>query len=284
MQLLKTVLAHHSLDEFFEKFFNRLPLAVAGSAHHLRDYLNWQVVQEILEQKKSVLRIVKNGQMIRDHALVSFPEAKKDYLAGHTLVIKNSERSHPQLKNLADEFAAFFSAAIDIQVFISPKNTIGFGWHYDVEDVFIFQTQGCKHFTLRQNTLHPAPTLESLPQDLAFEKEQSTLYVNVTLKEGDWLYIPAGWWHQAHTTDEESMHISLGVLSKTALNILPLLIKELAQNSSWRTRLPLYKEFTSLDAEIEFYQEGMEGLAKILVAKMSNPQVIKDLLSALRPI
>ncbi|HLT23091.1 MAG TPA: cupin domain-containing protein, partial [Bacteriovoracaceae bacterium] len=211
-----------------------------------------------------------------------FQEAEDYYRNGHTLVIRHSEKSHPKLKALAEEFSTFFHNPVDIQVFCSPRQTMGFGWHYDVEDVFIFQTQGEKHFTLRQNTVHPSPTLISLPKDLGYEKETSDLFVNVTLKAGDWLYIPSGWWHQAQTRDEESMHISLGVLSTSAVNILSHLQKELALNPSWRTRLPLHKEFASPEDEISFYQEGMIGLGKHITEKMADPKFIKSLLNSLR--
>ncbi|MFA5583487.1 MAG: cupin domain-containing protein [Bacteriovoracaceae bacterium] len=282
MKALKTVLNDHSLEEFFNKFFNRLPLATSSSAHLYKDHLNWEVMESIIKEKKSILRIVKNGEMIKDYADISFQEAEDYYRNGHTLVIRHSEKSHPKLKELALEFSTFFHNPVDIQVFCSPAQTMGFGWHYDVEDVFIFQTQGEKHFTLRQNTIHSSPTLLSLPKDLGYEKEKSDLFVNVTLKAGDWLYIPSGWWHKAHTEKEGSMHISLGVLPKSAVNILTHLEKELALNPSWRTRLPLYKEFSSPDEEISFYQEGMIGLGKHLTEKMSDPEFIRSLLKSLR--
>lgn len=282
MQVLSTVLGSHNLDEFLEKFFNRLPLVTSGYAKDYQDHLNWKVIEEILKEKKSILRIVKNAQMVKDYANCSFQEARDYYNSGHSLVIKNSEKSHPLLHNLAVQFSSFFFGAVDIQVFCTPPQSVGFGWHYDVEDVYIFQTQGSKHFTLRQNTVHPNPTLTSLPKDLGFEKEKSDLFVNVTLKEGDWLYIPSGWWHKAETTDEGSMHISLGVLAKSAIDILPHLKKELSQNFSWRTRLPLYHKFSSPEEEVTFYQEGMKELGEHLVSKASDPEFIKYLLLALR--
>lgn len=284
MQILKTVLQEKTVDEFFSKFFGRLPLVVPGSAKPFEDHLNWSVLAEILSEKKSILRIVKNGEMVKDYAECEIQHAKKYHQTGHTLVIKNAEKSHPLLKNLAQEFSSFFYAPVDIQLFCSPTDTSGFTWHYDVEDVFVFQTQGSKHFTLRQNTLHPSPSMASLPKDLGFEKEQSDLFINVTLAAGDWLYIPAGWWHKAHTTDQESMHISLGVLSRSAIDILPLLTKELAENFSWRTRLPLHQSFSSSEQEVAFYQEGMTKLSHHLVSKMSDPQFIKYLLSSLREV
>lgn len=282
MQILKAVLGSHSLEEFLSKHFHRLPLATSGNAKDFKGHLNWEVVEKILQKKTSILRIVKDEKMVKDFADVNFQEAYDYYQAGHTLVIKNAEKSHPLLESMAKSFSSFFYGAVDIQVFCSPKRSRGFTWHYDVEDVFIFQTQGSKHFTLRQNTFHPQPILASLDKDLGFDKESSKLFIEVDLKEGDWLYIPSGWWHKAETFEEESMHISLGVMPTTACDMLTHLEKELAQNPSWRTRFPLHHQFSSVEEEVAFYQEGIRELGEHLVKKMSDPDFIKNLLEGLR--
>ena len=282
MDILNNVLGELPLDSFLTKYFHHFPLSVPSTAGDYRQYLNWSVIEAILQERKSMLRIVKEGRMVHDDAKLSFAEVKDLYSSGHTLVIKNSERSHPKLSFLAQQFSDYFFAPVDIQVFCSPPHTHGFGWHYDVEDVFIFQTEGMKKFSLRQNTIHPHPTTFSTPKDLGYENEKSELYIETTLLAGDWLYIPAGWWHRAWTAEEGSMHISLGMMSKTAIDILPILIKELAKNSFWRTRLPLYQRFASKEEEVAFYQEGMKELGKDLMQKLAELKGIDDILNKLR--
>lgn len=282
MEILKNVLGELSLDVFLQKYFNHIPLSLPHSANDYRKYLNWSVVEAILQEKKSMIRVVKEGRMVLDDAKLSYAEARDLHTSGHTLVIKNSERSHSYLQELAEQFSSYFFAPVDIQVFCSPAQTHGFGWHYDVEDVFIFQTEGMKKFSLRQNTIHPHPTTFSTPKDLGFENEKSDIYIETTLLAGDWLYIPAGWWHRAWTVEEDSMHISLGVMSKTAIDIIPILIKELSQNSFWRTRLPLHQKFMSKEEEVIFYQQGMEELSKDIVRKLTERSSIEELLTKLR--
>ena len=282
MEILHTVLGQLWPQTFLQKHLYHLPLCVPASAMAYCHYLNWQVIEEILQEKKSMLRVVKAGEMVQDDAKLSFAQARSLFDSGHTLVIKNSEKSHAGLRFLAGEFSSYFVAPVDIQIFSSPAHTHGFGWHYDVEDVFIFQTEGMKKFSLRQNTTHSHPTLVSTPKDLGFEKEKSEIYFEVTLKQGDWLYIPAGWWHRAWTENEASMHISLGVMSRAAVDILPILTNELAQNIFWRTRLPLYQEFSNKEDEVAFYQEGMKELGKELMRKLTDEKSIREILDQLR--
>jgi CheY-like chemotaxis protein len=74
-----------------------------------------------------------------------------------------------QLQTMAEAFAQFFHSPVDIQVYLTPGQSQAFGWHYDLEEVFIIQVQGCKEYTLRQNTVNPFPVWDTMPADLHFE-------------------------------------------------------------------------------------------------------------------
>ena len=55
---------------------------------------------------------------------------------------------------------------------------------------------------------------ETLPADMKYEREQMPL-LKCPLAAGDWLYIPAGYWHMGHS-EEASLTLSIGVMSPTA--------------------------------------------------------------------
>ena len=90
-----------------------------------------------------------------------------------------------------------------------PLCAPGFGWHYDAEDVFIAQTAGEKDYYFRENTVEadtPFP-----PKDFqAYHAETSALQT-AHLVAGDFLYIPARWWHMA-LCREDALSISVGVM------------------------------------------------------------------------
>lgn|GEM_PF-2375840 len=50
------------------------------------------------------------------------------------------------------------------------------------------------------------------PVDAFFNQEEKRTEWRCWLKEGDWLYIPAGYWHKAQAVTE-SWHMSVGVMS-----------------------------------------------------------------------
>jgi ribosomal protein L16 Arg81 hydroxylase len=94
-------------------------------------------------------------------------------------------------------------------VFATPAGTHGFGWHYDLEDVFIAQTAGVKDYYFRPNTVE-ADTPFPPPDFSGYHKETSPL-MTATLVPGDFLYVPSRWWHMA-LCKEDALSISVGLM------------------------------------------------------------------------
>jgi ribosomal protein L16 Arg81 hydroxylase len=274
MQILKALLGETSLETFLNKNFTRLPYSAPDAARPLASYLDWTVVQKVLESKKATLRIVKDGAVTVDSEQMSYDQARKHYFEGNTLVLRYAEKGHSLLKSLADDFAAPFRTEVDIQLYCTPAGHNAFGWHYDIEEVFVIQTKGSKEYTLRPNTVHPKPLLSSVPKDMGYENENGEQVLKVLMQAGDWLYIPSGWWHIART-QSESMHISVGLMPRSAVDVLELLPKYLCKNAYWRSRLPVHKNFNDQDEEVAFYQEAMQSLAADLKHQMSSREFIQ---------
>ncbi|MES2525831.1 MAG: cupin domain-containing protein [Bdellovibrionota bacterium] len=277
MKTLQKLLGDTSLENFLDKHFTRLPFSRPHGADEFRHLLNWETVKSIIAEDKSVLRIVKDGKMVSDYVKLSFDEVKIRQIEGSTLLVRFAERSDSRLREIAEDFARSFHTEVDIQLYCTPENHNAFGWHYDVEEVFILQCQGSKHYTIRPNTIHPNPLLKSIPKDQGYERESSKTAIQVTLEEGDWLYIPSGWWHRAETR-KESMHISIGLMPRSALDLIEAFPEFLAQDVFWRTRMPIHNDFASEEEEIVFYQEAIEKLGMNLTKQFSNEAFIKDFL------
>jgi len=277
MEYLKSMLGN-DFNQFLGKHFSRLPYSCTGAAKNFTHLLNWKVIDGIFKAKKSVLRIVQDGKMIQDYVEIDFDQAKIHHGRGETLLIRYAEKSDSDLKKLADDFSHSFHTPVDIQLYCTPEGHNAFGWHYDVEEVFIIQASGSKHYTLRPNTIHPLPLVQSIQKNQGYHDEKSELKIEVTLKEGDFLYIPSGWWHMARTR-QESMHISIGLMPSSALDILTFLPEHLAPMPFWRTRMPIHQVFASAEEENLFYSDAMLKIAEELKNAVSKPEFIEAFLS-----
>jgi len=97
----------------------------------------------------------------------------------------------------------------------SGAQSPSFGWHYDFEDVFIAQTAGVKDYYFRANTVALDAVLGDKLDFTSFRNERSPL-MSARLAAGDWLYLPARWWHLVKCV-QESLSISVGVMSPSEL-------------------------------------------------------------------
>lgn len=249
------------LQDFLENTFQRQPFSLPDRARPFEHLLDWDVVREVIEAKRSFLRIIKDGRMVLDDARCGFDEALGYYREGCTLLLRYAERSHAGLAELAGEFTGGFHTPVDIQAYCTPAGEQAFLWHYDVEEVFILQTRGAKAYEIRPNTVHPNPLLNSIPDDLQYERERTPLKVGALIAEGDWLYIPSGWWHIART-QAESMHLSVGLLPTANLKLFEFLTGFLAQDPMWRMRLPLF--IPDPPEETRYYDALLKSLSKAL--------------------
>ena len=144
--------------------------------------------------------------------------------------MRHAERHDPRILALAKDFEREFAAPVNIHIYATPGGQFGFGWHYDAEDVFILQTTGRKEYLLRKNTVQPWPLEETLPQDMRYEREIMPL-MRCALEAGDWLYIPAGYWHMANA-EQTAISLAIGVMSHAAIEVLDLLRSDCRNRSS----------------------------------------------------
>ena len=234
--MLSQLLGSIPPQTFLDDYFYKLPLAMAGGCRHLVQLGSWQTVLELLAHPEVDVLVGRDGQSRPGDT--PRPDQARELLAeGYTIGIRHAERHHSGLAALAAEFHAEFAAPVDVHLYVTPAARAGFGWHYDAEDVFILQTLGSKVWSLRKNTVNPWPLVETTPADMRYRAESMPL-LRCQLAAGDWLYIPNGYWHSTQA-GEESISLSVGLTSPTALDLCDALRSRLLDSLRWRQRLPL---------------------------------------------
>jgi ribosomal protein L16 Arg81 hydroxylase len=246
---------------FVERYLHQLPIAVPQGAEHLKALGTLDVLDAIAAHPEAKVQRSRGGEWWPGDKRPPPGELRQSLADGWTIFVRHAERCHPRLQELAEKFGRAFQAPIDVHLFCTPPAAAGFGWHYDVEDVFILQTHGSKTYGLRKNTVNPWPLVETTPDNLCYEAERS-LAMECQLSAGDWLYIPPGYWHAAKADPgaAESISLSVGIMSATAIDLLDLLRPALVESLRWRQRLPLTGPLSGL-SEIE----ARERLRELLV-------------------
>eukprot|EP00873_Tetraselmis_striata_P000117 jgi/Tetstr1/420381/TSEL_011497.t1 len=161
-------------------------------------------------------------------ARLAAAEAQRAFEAGFTIAIRGLAYRSEGARALVSEIGAEVGLFAGVNAYLTPPGATGLPAHYDDHDVLVLQLSGAKLWRLRAPA-HPGVTLPRLyePREavrsLTRESGGSTPGVQeVLLQEGDALYVPRGWAHQATAppADPErgaseppppSLHLSLGL-------------------------------------------------------------------------
>lgn len=265
--VLETLLGDFSTSNFFDDYYLRLPFSLPSRAVPFRHLGTWEVLREILLQPLADVLVGRGGERWKGSSCPSPDLARELLQQGFTIGARHVQRYHAGLEALAKDFENVFHAPVDIHLYGTAGGQLGFGWHYDAEEVFVLQTEGEKRWQLRKNTVNPWPVLEALPRNQDYERELMPV-LDCSLSAGDWLYIPSGYWH-ATQAGNESFSLSIGIRPETALDLLDYLRHSLLSNLEWRQRLPVPHGSLS---EQEFVKSRLQKVAAELGTQL--PQLI----------
>jgi ribosomal protein L16 Arg81 hydroxylase len=274
--ILDRLLGDMPAGQFLDEYYLRLPYSRAGGYREWTVLGSWQVIERILAQPGVDAIVGRLGKQWEGEGPPSAETARRLAAEGYTLGIRHAQRHDAGLAELAAEFRAALAAPIDVHLYCTPAGQPGFGWHYDAEEVFVLQTHGDKEWWLRKNTVNPWPLVETIPQDQRHEREIMPVF-RCTLKAGDWLYIPSGYWHKT-AAGGESISLSVGVLAPSGIDVLDLARQQLLSSLRWRGRLPAAGAAAPHEEaqRIEQYRNHLAELAADLGRLFSQEQFIRQ--------
>ncbi len=272
---LQRLLSGMTVRHFIERYFHQIPYARAEGCHDLLSVTPTALCDRILVTPGIDQLVIRDGR-----PLPVPPEGDwHDWLRmGCTVRVRHAERADPAVQALADDFAQIFGAPIDVHLYATASEATSLHWHYDVEDVFVLQLAGSKTWLLRKNTVNPWPLLEQMPEDLRFEREQMPV-TSYLLEAGGWLYVPNGYWH-ATKAGAESISLSVGVSSPTALRVFDCLRTRLLDDLRWRQRIPARTPlagWTNAEAQTDS-SPIFADLASHVAGLLTDPQFISECL------
>lgn len=221
MSILEELLAPLTFSSFSQNYITQeIPYATPEKALFFKDCVPLSLINKILESHHNDCWLPLHGRLPDDASLNTGTLSKEQFLDGfrnrRTLLIRHAERAHPVMRTIAQDFQSLFHCPIDLQIYCTPAQQEGFEWHYDLDEVFVIQTFGQKEFRLRKNTTSPRPLDRKASQRDYFLQEPPCPETRCWLKAGDWLYIPAGYWHKAQAITD-SIHLSVGVHTSETL-------------------------------------------------------------------
>ncbi len=161
------------------------------------------------------------------------------YADGATLVLQSVHRMHPPVARFCRDLASELGHATQCNAYVTPGGAHqGFDFHHDTHDVFVLQVSGRKRWIVHEPVVRLP--LSSQPQAGAhLVAGGAEPLLDVELEAGDALYLPRGYVHAALTTDEHSVHLTVGVLTTTWFDVLTDAVSLAGADEQFRDALPL---------------------------------------------
>jgi len=232
--VLSYLIQPNSAESFFGRYWETSPFVVSErSGEHYAPLLTRAQLESFLEGedlRHPPVRLARLGGVdqlaylksrsyghFRVDGLIDSNALFGEFATGASIVIDQANAVFSSLGRCAAALERFTGLRAQASVFLTPANAQSFKVHFDPHGVFVLQVAGKKVWRLFDQ---PAqwPLLEAFDPEAPPADHQISL--EVELVPGDMLYVPRGHFHQVVTTASDSIHISLGVMPLTWIEVL----------------------------------------------------------------
>jgi ribosomal protein L16 Arg81 hydroxylase len=236
-----------STQEFFSSYWEKKHLVLSRqSPDTYRELLSLDDVDRALTEMGSRYPDISlaTGEKVTSAAEFTFADGSIDPVAvfklfskGTSIVLSNMQRKLPRLTALCRSLTAETSIPFQTNLYLTPPRSQGFRLHYDTHDVFILQIAGSKNWRIYDSPVELPARGRGYS---AYKQEPGALSDKFVLQQGDLLYMPRGWYHEAISDESTSLHITLGANSVTWSDFLfEALALACLKDVSFRRSLPV---------------------------------------------
>ncbi|MBT4880760.1 MAG: hypothetical protein HOI80_03205 [Alphaproteobacteria bacterium] len=257
------------IEEFFEVYYDKKPLHIPFQSKNKDEYevltslMTWEKLNQILNMtsvwSSTSLQLHLENKPINP-SLYCYPAIDRNQQQilqpnstqivtfleqGASLVCNDIDSLLPDLSHIANLLERTFSSKIQANLYCSWKEKQAFHSHFDTHEVFVFHTVGEKRWLVydgREVNPISHPTFLKMRNEARAEQKKGDVLLDITLKPGDFLYIPRGQYHDALATSEGTVHISFGGSPLIGLDLLSYLFEKGLSSEFLRNYIPPHKQ------------------------------------------
>ncbi|VVE39238.1 hypothetical protein PPN31114_04063 [Pandoraea pneumonica] len=213
-----------SKDDFYSNYFEKIPLHLSRIVPS--DVYSWSDLSEtiygvnltgdfdIKMHMNGVLGVYQYTEKYQDiydvKVRISTSRVESLLKDGATLLINRMDLKDATIASICHEVSDYLNVKTVANAYAAFGGKGTFGRHWDTHDVIAVQMIGRKAWKVFPPTLpYPLDHQKSKYRKDECPEEPS---IELVLEQGDALYIPRGWWHEATPIDaQETFHIAVGL-------------------------------------------------------------------------
>ena len=272
------------VDGFLERHWARAPLLheEPGGFDDLASFDDLDRMVASLGLHASNLRMVSDGKTLPvaryttapsdssrgTDRLVSPAKVYERFTEGATIVLESLHRYWEPLTDFCRDLELALGHRLQVNAYITPPSSQGFDVHRDTHDVFVLQVSGSKHW-------------------IVYDRDDDTeALIDREIERGSALYIPTGFPHAATTGSGASAHLTVGILTRDATEIVRAIAKLAEEEPVFKERLPAgaASDPTALRALVESNLDELRAwLDKVDVDELTS-RVARTVMSSAQPL
>jgi bifunctional lysine-specific demethylase and histidyl-hydroxylase NO66 len=157
-----------------------------------------------------------------------------EFAQGATLVLQGLHLHWSPAALYCRALEASLGCPVQANAYLTPSTARGFAVHHDTHDVFVLQVSGRKRWRLYEPVLELPLKHQRWSPELG---DPGPPIDELILEAGQTLYLPRGWPHEATTSKDESLHLTIGMHPTTRIDALRMALDSCADDPEFRRSL-----------------------------------------------
>jgi 50S ribosomal protein L16 3-hydroxylase len=266
-----------SLQTFLRDYWQKKPLVIRNALPQFINPLAADELAGLALEEEVESRIVRETPDEAPHwHLKRGPFTEQDFNAlpatHWTLLVQGVDRLVPEVGDLLHHFDFIPQWRVDdIMITFAPQHG-SVGPHYDNYDVFLYQAQGRREWSLTTKECHT----DNYIQDLELRiMRQFDIEEKIILEEGDMLYLPPHVGHYGISLSENCMTYSFGYRSYQGQELWDSLGDYLSEKGTFKD---LYQDpdWSHLKNTSEISAPAWQSAQKLLQQVINDEQIMKS--------
>lgn len=282
---LSTLFHPLSINEFVSRYWETEPLYLASAGRQSFEHIiKIKEIDAFLSRsdiRHPSLRLVKGGVELPlesytrefrlgshlSHDLVVNDKIFAEYHRGATIVLQQLQQSIPGFAPVSNAFEDVFGCNVHASAFITPPSAQGFTAHYDTHSFVALQLWGSKRWNLYDKTELP-PIREDRETERPWTRVDPTS--QLTLRAGDLLYVPRGTFHDAETSDEPSIHMTIGFFPPNWIDVGRAALAGASSQEPLRQSIPVARDLDNPDPLVVALLNNLDLLGAVRRLRSGN--------------
>ncbi|TMW60699.1 hypothetical protein Poli38472_000741 [Pythium oligandrum] len=288
------------VEEFYEKYWEKRPLAIKRkTSNYYEGWFSKDEIDRILKEHTMeygadidlTKYVDKTRYTLNPDGAATAKTVWKHFNDGCSVRLLCPQKFSDAIWKMLSILEGEWGCMAGSNVYLTPAGTQGFAPHFDDIEAFLLQIEGTKHWKVYA-PLDDASILPRHPSGNFKPEEIGKPVLEVDLEEGDLLYFPRGFIHQAQASQEKhSLHVTVSTGQQNTIgNYLETLIPQavasaITSNIGLRRSLPRdYLDFMGVmhsdnqedPRRVEFAEQMKKALKLVMGEAMDMLDAASD--------